>query len=142
MTHEEKLDRLVAQTGLDPAVDESTITDLLQAYAEGGFASSFIVTDDCRLECLECSSINPPQRFSMSSLRRLEGASDPADMVAVVALTCPVCAARGTTILGFGPNATEQDSEVLKMLQDDRHDEAAPGNSAPGETTGDDTQTR
>jgi hypothetical protein len=141
MTREEKLDHLVAHTGLDPMIGESTITEVLAAYAEGGFSSSFVVTDDSELECLECQSVNPPAKFSMSSLRRLEGASDPADMVAVVALTCPVCGARGTTILGFGPSATAQDAGVLKMLQDDRSDAAAPGNSAPGETTGDDTQT-
>ena len=70
-------------------------------------------------------------RFSMSSLRRLEGASDPADMMAVVAITCPICGARGTTILGFGPNSTEQDSTVLAALRDDRGDSTAPGNSAP-----------
>jgi hypothetical protein len=63
--------------------------------------------------------------------------SDPADMVAVVAITCPVCGARGTSILGFGPNATEQDSEVLSNLRDHRGDDAAPGHSAPGETTRD-----
>jgi hypothetical protein len=57
----------------------------------------------------------------------------------VVAITCPVCGSRGTSILGFGPNATEQDSAVLNGLRDDRDDSAAPGNSAPGETTGDET---
>jgi hypothetical protein len=33
-----------------------------------------------------------------------------------------------------------QDSEVLKNLKDDRADKDAPGNSAHGETTGDDPQ--
>jgi hypothetical protein len=141
MTREQKLDHLVAQTGLDPMIGESTIMEVLEAYTQGGFSSSFVVTDDCELECVECRTVNPPERFSMSSLRRLEGASDPADMVAVVALTCPACGARGTTVLGFGPNATEQDAEVLKRLPDDRSDASAPGNSAPGETTGDDTTT-
>ena len=85
---------------------ESTITEVLEGYAQGGFASSFIVTDDCALECDECGTASEPDRFQMSSLRRLEGMSDPADMVAVVAITCPVCGARGTSILGFGPTAT------------------------------------
>jgi hypothetical protein len=75
----------------------------------------------------------------MSSLRRLEGASDPDDMVAIVAITCPNCAAQGTVVLGYGPMATLQDAEVLKELQDDRGDAEAPGNSAHGETAGDDT---
>jgi hypothetical protein len=137
MTHEQKLDNLIGQTGEDPMGGESTITEVLEAYAQGGFSASFVVTDECQLECLECDNASPPDRFSMSSLRRLEGASDPADMVAVVAITCPVCGSRGTAILGYGPSATPQDADVLKELRDDRDDSIAPGNSAPGETTGD-----
>ncbi len=115
------------------------MTDVLEAYAQGGFDSSFVVSDDSKLECVECGVISEPADVSMSSLRRLEGASDPDDMVAVVAITCPACGAKGTAVLGFGPMATLQDSEVLKELRDDRSDATAPGNSAHGETTGDDT---
>jgi hypothetical protein len=118
---------------------EATMVDVLEAYAQGGFDSSFVVTDAAALECVECGVTSPPASVSMSSLRRLEGASDPDDMVAVVAITCPACAARGTVVLGFGPMATGQDSDVLKSLRDERADATAPGNSAHGETTGDDT---
>jgi len=118
---------------------EGTITDVLEGYAQGGFTSSFVVTDDSRLECVECGTISSATRVAMSSLRRLEGASDPDDMVAIVAVTCPECAATGTVILGFGPTATTQDAEVLKELRDERGDAMAPGNSAPGETEGDET---
>jgi hypothetical protein len=111
----------------------------LEGYSQGGFDSSFVVTDDANLECVECGTVSEPESVSMSSLRRLEGASDPDDMVAVVALTCPACGAKGTTVLGYGPIASPQDSDVLKSLRDDRHDATAPGNSAHGETTGDDT---
>ncbi len=121
----------------DSASDESTIIEVLEGYAIGGFSSSFVVTDDAALECVECRVVSPAQAVSMSSLRRLEGASDPADMLAVVAITCPACGARGTAVLGFGPMATQQDSDVLQGLRDDRSDAEAPGNSAHGETTGD-----
>ena len=137
MSGEKKLDELVAQINVRPVGGESTITEVLEGYADGGFASSFIVTDEAGLECVECGTVSPADSFTMSSLRRLEGMSDPADMMAVVAITCPVCGAKGTTILGFGPNATEQDSEVLKEIQDNRDDDQAPGNSAPGETAAD-----
>ena len=118
--------------------DETTMTDVLEGYAQGGFDSSFVVTDDSELECVECGTVSSPATVSMSSLRRLEGASDPDDMIAVVAITCPSCGARGTAVFGYGPIATLQDSEVLKNLKDDRADKDAPGNSAHGETTGDD----
>ena len=125
----------------DPPGDEPTISDVLEGYAQGGFSSSFDVTDASTLECHECGAVSSPGDVSMSSLRRLEGASDPDDMVAVVAITCPACGARGTVILGFGPTAAPEESDVLKELRDDRGDAEAPGNSAPGETTGDEAPT-
>jgi hypothetical protein len=73
----------------------------------------------------------------MSSLRRLEGESDPADMVAVVALTCPACGAQGTVVLGYGPMADGHEADVLRGLRDERSTEGLPGNSAPGEAVGD-----
>jgi hypothetical protein len=78
----------------------------------------------------------------MSSLRRLEGASDPADMVAIVALTCPNCGARGTVVLGFGPAGSPDDADVLGVLRDHRGDTRAPGNSSPGEVVGDDADSK
>jgi hypothetical protein len=121
----------------DAVGDDSTITDVLEGYAQGGFTSSFDVTDSSTLECHECGADSSPGEVSMSSLRRLEGASDPDDMVAVVAITCPACGARGTVVLGFGPTAAPEESDVLKDLRDERGDAGAPGNSAHGETTGD-----
>ena len=123
-----------------PPSDDTTLTDVLEGYARGGFTSSFVVTDDSELECIECGTVSSPEDVSMSSLRRLEGASDPDDMVAVIAVTCPACNSKGTLVLGYGPMATAQDSDVLKSLRDDRADTTAPGSSAHGETTGDDRQ--
>lgn len=123
----------------DPAGDESTITEVLEGYAQGGFSSSFDVTDSSTLKCHECGAESSPSEVSMSSLRRLEGASDPDDMIAVVAITCPACGVRGTVVLGFGPSAAPEESDVLQGLRDERSDAEAPGNSAHGETTGDDS---
>jgi hypothetical protein len=115
----------------------TTLTEVLDAYTSGGFATQFSVTDNARLECGACSAVSEPDAVRMSSLRRLEGASDPDDMMAVVALTCPACSAKGTVVLGFGPAASAEDGDVLRALRDHRGDHHAPGNSAPGETTGD-----
>ena len=49
-------------------------------------------------------------------LRRLEGASDPDDMLAVLALECPNCGLRGSLVLNYGPTATEEDAAVLLGL--------------------------
>ena len=49
MTREQNLDNLIEQSGQDPTGGESTITEVLEGYAQGGFTSSFIVTDECEL---------------------------------------------------------------------------------------------
>ena len=82
-------------------------------------------------------SISAPNTVEMASLRRLEGASDPDDMFAVVAITCPACSSKGTLILGFGPTAPAEDGDVLAALNDARHAGDLPANSAPGEAHGD-----
>ena len=46
-----------------------------------------------------------------------EGASDPADMVMVVPLTCPVCATTGTLVLHYGAEVTEAEELVTVALQ-------------------------
>jgi hypothetical protein len=122
---------------IDPGHEGTTLTEVINAYQEAGFGASFTVTSDSMLECNSCYQVAWPSDVAMSSLRRLEGASDPDDMLAVVAITCPHCGAQGTTTLGFGPAASPQDSDVMSALRDRRDDEALPGNSAPYETTGD-----
>ena len=117
--------------------DNVTLTEVLAAYADGGFDGSFSAVDGGGLECHSCGGRFPAMEADMSSLRRLEGASDPDDMVAVVALTCPRCATQGTTVLGFGPVASAEDADVLRAIRDRRDDDAAPGNSAPGEAAAD-----
>lgn len=116
----------------DPA-ETATLTDVLAAYAGGGFTTSFASAQGSRVECHECGRQFPAADASMSSLRRMEGASDPADMLAVVALTCPLCDARGTLVLGFGPAAAPEDGDVLGVLRDHRADPGVPQNAAPGE---------
>ena len=53
-------------------------------------------------------------------LCRLEGVSDPDDMLAAAALRCPNCGALGTVLLNYGPEAPIDDAEVLLALADER----------------------
>jgi hypothetical protein len=115
----------------------ATLSEVLAGYAGGGYTGSFTPLEGGSVECHSCNSKTSASRVKMSSLRRMEGASDPDDMVAVVAIECPSCNAKGTLVLGFGPTASEEDSDVLHCLQDFRSDSNAPGNSAPGEASGD-----
>src|SRR3954447_1945563 len=120
----------------DPS-DNATLTEVLAAYTDAGFGGSFSAATSGALECHSCGAHVPAGEVAMSSLRRMEGASDPADMVAVVALTCPRCAARGTAVLGLRPAASAEDSDGLSELRDRRSDDVAPANSAPGQAVRD-----
>ena len=115
--------------------DNTTLQDVLAGYAEAGFESSFGAQEGGVVRCDSCGSELDAETVRMRSLRRLEGASDPDDMLAVVALECGVCSAAGTLVLGYGPNASADDSDVLRSVQDLRHEGDLPGNASPGETT-------
>ena len=121
------------------STESATMTSVLAGYADLGFTSEFSAMDGAVVECHACGQQSAAADVKMSSLRRLEGASDPADMVAIVALTCPKCGARGTAVLGFGPAADPAHSDVLRVLRDHRGDDLAPGNSSSGEVVGDES---
>jgi hypothetical protein len=102
------------------AQDAQTLTDALEAFDKAGYTSQFKVLEFARVQCLTCREEFAAREAAMESLRRLEGASDPADMLAVVALTCPRCDARGTLILNYGPDASLEESQLFVALQDER----------------------
>jgi hypothetical protein len=114
--------------------DHTTLTDVLEGYAEAGFTSSFAAQEGGVVRCDSCGSELDPSRIHMQSLRRLEGASDPDDMLAVVALECGLCGASGTMVLGYGPASSDSDGDVLRALQDRRDDGDLPAHAPPSET--------
>jgi hypothetical protein len=102
------------------AQDAQTLTSALQALEVAGYSGQFKVLEFASAQCLTCREKFEGREAAVESLRRLEGASDPADMLAVVALTCPKCAARGTLVLSYGPDASLEDSQLLVALPDER----------------------
>ena len=102
------------------ARDPSSLTAIVSQFEQQGFTGQLAVREDATLLCLSCHGQHPAAGFEMTALRRTEGASDPADMAAVVALTCPHCRGRGTVVLKFGPEAGPDESDVLLALQDQR----------------------
>jgi hypothetical protein len=57
-----------------------------------------------------------PERLEVDHERRLEGASDPADEMLVLAGTCQGCGERAVLLLGFGPTASPADAAALNRL--------------------------
>ena len=113
--------------------DNTTLTAVLAGYAESGFDAAFAPMDDAVVECLTCGTTLPAERFTVLSLRRLEGASDPDDMMAVVAMTCPTCSAQGALVLGYGPMASAKDSDILVALRDARGEDSLPPDASPAD---------
>ncbi len=113
--------------------DNTTLTTVLASYEGSGFDGSFSPKSDEVIECLSCGASHSASRFTVASLRRLEGASDPDDMIAVVAITCPKCAAKGVLVLGYGPMASAEDSDILAMLHDGRGEASLQPDASPAD---------
>ena len=100
--------------------EDETILDVLGELESLGFTGQFKPCEGGQVECLTCHRLSPADHTVFRHLRRLEGASDPDDMLAVVGLACPHCRAQGTAVLGYGPEAAPLDTEVLEHLEDAR----------------------
>jgi len=99
------------------ASDHETVTTVLERWAGEGIPASFTPGGEVgALHCDACGSDQPAARFEVIEERRLEGASDPDDMVLAVAARCPVCEREGSVVLGFGAEASVDDAEVVVAL--------------------------
>ena len=116
----------------DPS-DNTTLTEILASYHANGYDTDFGAEEGASIRCGSCSSVVEARRMSMESIRRMEGASDPSDMIAVVATTCPVCSSSGTLVLGYGPMASSIDEAVMVRMQDGRHIGDLPPDGTPDE---------
>jgi hypothetical protein len=99
---------------------DRTILEVLADLEKMGFTGQFVPRDGAQVECVACHELHPADETVLRELERLEGASDPDDMVAVVGLECPHCGAKGTAVLSYGPEAPLLDAEVLQSFEDAR----------------------
>jgi hypothetical protein len=98
-----------------------TLADVLARDEHDGYTGQFRAVAAGQVQCLTCRGVFSALTVQIERLDRLEGASDPADMIAVVALRCPHCETRGTAVLNYGPEAEQNDdADVLVDLEDDR----------------------
>jgi hypothetical protein len=100
------------------ASDARSLSEILALYESEGFTAQFGTRPGGRIVCFTCHVEVPAEECELVSLSRTEGASDPDDMLAVAALRCHACGAAGTLILNYGPEAGEDDVDVLRHLQD------------------------
>ncbi|HEX2048461.1 MAG TPA: hypothetical protein VHF27_11890 [Acidimicrobiales bacterium] len=94
----------------------ATLGEILRTLEAAGFTAQMAARPDGVLVCFNCRTESPAATFQLQAQRRTEGASDPDDMLAIVGLVCPSCGAKGTAVLGYGPESDENDAEVLARL--------------------------
>jgi len=96
--------------------DDKTIDEVISDLEADGYGAQMAARAGGRIVCFACRQESPADDVDVHALHRIEGVSDPDDMVAVAALTCPRCGARGTIVLGYGPEADPDDSDALVRL--------------------------
>ncbi len=111
--------------------DNTSMLEVLRDYEAAGYAGQFSVVDDALVLCHTCRNRSEPGELAVVSMRRLEGASDPADMMILAVVTCPICATGGVLTLNYGPEASAEQAEVQAALNDRRGSGSLPANRAP-----------
>lgn len=96
--------------------DNTTLSSVVDSFAKEGFDGDFWTEPEGRVRCDACDAVHPAGALYVYAQRRLEGASDPADMAVVVAAACPACSAKATLVLTYGPMADAVDTDVLAAL--------------------------
>lgn len=97
--------------------DNTTVTGILaDLRAEGFEADLSAVGDRGEVRCSACGTTSSAADLTDLVERRLEGASDPDDMVLAVGARCPACSATGAMVLSYGPAAGEADAAVVVLL--------------------------
>jgi hypothetical protein len=97
--------------------DNTSLLAVLEAFQESGYTGDLFAGQQGTVRCHGCSASFSAADLTVDHLRRLEGASDPADMQAVVATTCPACGTKGVLVLHYGPAGSDEDLDVLAALR-------------------------
>ncbi len=98
--------------------DDKTIDEVMASMEAEGYGGQMAARAGGAIVCFGCRGESPADQVSVHGLHRIEGVSDPDDMLAVAALACPRCGALGTVVLGYGPDADPDESDVLARLGD------------------------
>jgi hypothetical protein len=98
----------------------TSLAAVVDAAARADFSASFEIepvgTTQAMLRCSACGACSPAGDVERVWTARLEGASDPADMLHVSALRCPACGSGGVLVMNFGPLSDPAQLDVLHHL--------------------------
>jgi hypothetical protein len=96
--------------------DNTTLLEILDELSKLGYDGSMTVTAEGKLRCPECGAEIDPSEVHVHETRRLEGASDPDDMMIVLGVECARCSEKAALVLHYGPEASSEEMELLKHL--------------------------
>ncbi len=96
--------------------DANTLEELIATFEMEGYKGQMAARPDGFVLCTGCHQETAAGEMQLDGLERMEGASDPDDMLVVAALVCPICDTHGTIVLGYGPDSDPVDSDVLAAL--------------------------
>jgi len=96
----------------------TTLIEALDQLRALGYTHDLAVTDQATVRCRSCG--HEMRGDVLDHLIRLEGASDPADMAAVLGITCTDCGMRGSAVVRYGPEASAAEAELLRTIEDHR----------------------
>ena len=103
--------------GTDAAMPtDQSLLSVLAALEDEGFVSQFVPRPRGVIRCAEGDHEFSASSAHVDQNRRLEGASDPADMVIVLSFHCPICDRAGTLVLHYGPDASEEEVDALEAF--------------------------
>lgn len=91
---------------------------MLDGYAAEGFTDSYDVGDGGALIHAPTGTSVPAGEVEVVRFRRLEGASDPSDMVLVAAVRS-AATGDGAVVVKYGPEASEGEADLLVAWQDE-----------------------
>jgi hypothetical protein len=97
--------------------DPTGLVEILGELGAEGYTGQWSAVEGGSVRCGTCGRESRADEVDPVALRRTEGASDPGDMAAVVALACPHCDTKGALVLRFGPEAGTADADVLSVLR-------------------------
>ena len=106
--------------------DNTTAVAEIDDLREQGYGADFVVGEGGVVRCTSCRHEEQPGDIDVDVFRRLEGASDPDDMSAILAITCRECGTKGIVMVGYGPNASPDEGDLL-LAVDTPEDEGTRG---------------
>ena len=96
--------------------DNTSLLEVLEEFRQNGYDANLWVASSGNIRCEGCDTEIPPEDIRVHEIRRLEGASDPDDMLAVVAAECGACGRKGTLVVHFGPDTSPEEQDAFTRL--------------------------